>query len=481
MIYVDVETRRPDGVHISDEGIESGAVDVELHLGVAVHVDRTRQDLETWCIFDTADEFWHWVDSLQTTGRVAMYAHNMRHDATFLDLDNSPQKFGWRLSENFMSEPVWITTLEKHDRRPIKMLCSSANLPTGGSIDKIGEDIGIPKLEMPADDAPMEQWIEYCKRDVEVGKEFILRYWEMLEKNQMGDPQYTLASQASWSLQQGMRDWPFSRRPATHDDIELRDFERAAIHGPRIEAFYTGPIEELSYKLDCVSLYASVMKGNLFSVRTYKDIQINPSIERVQEALIYGMGMLADVTLQTDIPAYPAPGQNADAVAFPVGRFRTTLATPELFEALRRGHIVKVHRAQAYKRDDMFTQFVDKIWRMIDEVEPQNARLCKQMLRSLWGRLAARYQRWQPAPEFSDVKPPPYGTVWEMYDPDADVFTHLRSTGKAIEKRSPDDWEWGPASSPMIAAEVISYARLRMWELIEIAGFEIATTSPPTH
>ena len=122
--------------------------------------------------------------------------------------------------------------------------------------------------------------------------------------------------------------------------------ERRAYFGGRSEAFRLGNIDGGPfYKLDINSMYPSVMVDAPVPL-ALKAVYSYVSKAELRAALRSSL-VVADVEVQTEDPIYPRVIDGR--LCFPVGRFTTSLCTPELRYALNRGHIARVGGMATYR------------------------------------------------------------------------------------------------------------------------------------
>lgn len=112
--------------------------------------------------------------------------------------------------------------------------------------------------------------------------------------------------------------------------------------------------------------------------------------------LCYGMGVIADVTIETEHGEYPL--RRPKRTEYPIGVFRTTLAGPDLMAVLRDSKIHQVHSACVYK---MGRPFRDAMQKLLDErarcangIDPDGEAFAKLVANSLAGKLAQHQGKW---------------------------------------------------------------------------------------
>lgn len=156
-------------------------------------------------------------------------------------------------------------------------------------------------------------------------------------------------------------------------------------------------------------------------------------------------------------------------VAYPVGRFTTTLATPELVAALDAGEVEEVHEVARYERGKPFTDWA--VWvlglreRSKRRGEESWERYAKALSVALSGRLARRPGGWHDRPRHTARRR--WGEWHEVCAETGEEKT-FRALGGHVQ-------EWcrpGLREGTLAAcyAHLTAYGRLRMREYREVAG-----------
>lgn len=351
-----------------------------------------------------------------------------------------------------------------------------------GSVESIGDSIGVPKLEMPGSDASEKEWYTYCERDVTVIEQAIcglMREWKL---NDLGNWQPTIASLAFSAYRHRF----MSRAIVCHGDRDASQFERDAYYDGRTQPFYCGKVgnghgnlysvcgisdtesQEIPsgpiYSVDINSLYPSVMRGNDYPVEAVADssgrpiIWQPPSLEWLDEQLQSYL-CVATCQLQTDYDLYPV--RTSNGCMFPVGKIWTTLCTPEVKLARESGHLVSVSACTLYNKHKIFNQWVDYWWERKSAAEQagnQVRRLvCKDLLNSLSGKFAQRERYWRNTNRY------PVEQAWSSWvgiDSRTKSPVSLRGIGQTCQMLC----DSGLARHALVAtsAHINSYARVRM-------------------
>ena len=194
-----------------------------------------------------------------------------------------------------------------------------------------------------------------------------------------------------------------------HDE-QLLAFERSAVYGGRRDVAVVGApgaprYAELDFEKAYPTIAATCMLpcsyGGKLPVEAFRpQLYHNPSI-----------GVIADVTVATDQPRWPA--RINGKIFYPVGRFRTTLAGPDLEDAFTAGAVVTVHEAHWYRMSRHLAkwgQWVGKLMTAAAGMVPEPVRAAaKNWSRCVIGKFAQR--GWSTRPW---VGPPCDGWVIEQ-------------------------------------------------------------------
>ncbi len=437
--------------------------EARLWFGWACYSRRTRGNTwskPVWWRFETRAGFWHGVKKRAKSQRkLYLFAHNASFDLTVLGwLEHLIDK-GWKTRRAILEGPPWIVTARK-GKATIELLCTLNYFRS--SLEELGKSLGIPKLPMPKAEQTRKEWDSYCKRDVEVVYRAMLAFLAFIVEHDLGNFQPTIAGQAFNAYRHRFMDNPIY----IDDSTSSLELARAGYLGGRTEAFRLGKLAEPMTLLDINSQYPAAMKGNLFPARLMTCVsRISP--EEVREWLKRWV-VMADVEIATKDPAYPLVLEGR--LVFPVGRFRTILATPELTHALDRGRVRRVFKAACYLAAPLFNSYVDYFHRLKGEYGEAGNKpfrhMVKIFLNSLygkWGQSGRHFERIGDA-ETSD----PY--AWIEIDANTGEARKLRNVAGEVQELA--SLSEARNSHPAIAAHVTSAARIQLWGLIEKAGRE---------
>jgi hypothetical protein len=311
----------------------------------------------------------------------------------------------------------------------------------------------------------------------------VRRVVHKLSASGLGSLKATAGSQAWFSFKR-----KYLRSPILiHNSASALLLERAAYYGGRCECFRLGALPPPVYHLDYRSLYGWVMRdeGVPVRLRHYSGTG-GGAIDGYPDA---PSGHIAEVTVETDEPAYPArrlaspsgapvalaPGESlplnthATAVYWPVGRFRTALAGPELADAVLLGRVRRVHRWARYDCAPVFGGYAEDFLLLRAEAEqaglPDLAAWAKRMLVCLPGKLGQVGRRWV------DCSPnPAMGPFARWFgEGPGGVPCRYRNTAWHTQREEID--QETEESCPAMAAWITSAGRMRLLEAIRAAGW----------
>lgn len=411
-----------------------------------------------WFRFTSIAEFWDWaVSKARPKTKLFMFCHNTSFDLPVMDIFTELPNRGYVLKQAVIDAPPTILKW-RSERHTIQVL-DTLNI-WAVPLARIGEMIGLPKLQMPVKGASIAEWDSYGKRDTEIIMIACQRWFAFLRENDMGGFANTLAGQAFRTYKHR-----FLRHDILIDDSEepLR-LSRSCYLGGRVEAFFIGRATG-SYRLvDINSMYPAVMSSELY-----------PTVLRgyTSRATIEDLGIwlsdsccCAQVTVRTDRRIYPV--RRDGQLLFPVGEFRAYLSTPELIEAYNAGEIVAVHEVAVYDCAPIFKDFVDEMYsrrlECAESGDSQTAHMYKILMNSLYGKFGQNglmYSEFENTPDLSARK-------WTEIDAETGTIINWRQFGGLVQRQERN--AESRDSHPAIAAHVTAYARMLLHDDITLAG-----------
>lgn len=472
LLFFDTESYQPKPVPGANRQ------EMTLRLWVAAYVRREGDSFRepVYHRGRTGPEFWALVERLSDWRKpLWAFAHNLPHDLTQLGWWDQLETWRWTAGpverqpdpETGKTPRPWRgrlclegrpTFLVVRGRRGVLKLVDTGNY-WPQKLDQVGARYGLPKLDMPAWDAPDEDWWRYCTRDVDVCRVAVTNLMTWWLKEDCGVFQMTAPSLAMRHFQHTC-----DRRAkdgqavniVLEDDSPARPIERASYMGGRIEPFYVGQVRERVYKLDCNSLYLAVMRGELYPRKRVRRL-LDPTPHSLARHLS-AFAAVADVLINTgpSWESYPTKGDGLQV--HQCGRFWTTLPTPELVRALANGHVERVGECHLYSVAALFREWADYWYarkldarKRADQGEEEFAKLVGL---SLSGKFGQRGEWWVDAPERAPRLA--WGLTFRK-DYVRGVQVQYRYVAGHTQKKVPGQ-EPGNAF-PAISAHVTSYAR----------------------
>lgn len=468
-VFVDVET--------SQEVVKSTPVYTKhtLKLGVACAVSwkKGREPQEQWFNFEYALHFWEWLKKWQRKKQVLwVAAHNAQFDFTILGLwklieDNTyaTKRPGrpyqdTRTGERRMSGD-WIGMLAI-EGYPFHVETEG---PTGrvnftdlqnyyqSSLEQIGQSVGVPKGNFNSVRESEPELRAYCHTDVEILKRAYLGLVQLWEKEDNGNWQFSAASLAYSHFRHRYMDDSI----AVHNHANALCMEWNSLYGGELRSWFRGKAPGPVLHYDVNSLYPSVMRDQVYPTALV-DVVEKPNKHQFRK-LVEQYAAVAEVDIATGTDRYPM--RKANRIWYPIGKFTTTLAGPELMSALERGHIVGCTRIALYTYAPIFKRYVLEWWNTKSAAKRKGdiaaEKFAKLMLNSLPAKFAQRTPQWITEPKVDVVRP------WKTFpwkDPVTGSIYPARSVGwigQVCRHRVATEHAF-----PAIYAYVTSYAREHM-------------------
>lgn len=453
VIFFDVESdlvEKPDG-----------RIDHNLKLGWACYYrwgGGNRQDKTDWFFFTRIKDFWQFVLShCRTKNRLWVIAHKLPYDFTVVQGFRNLTAHKFKV-QFFYSKGLTTLIKVKGDKKSIVFVDSLNWFREPLAV--IGERIGIPKLIIDFKTCSFSYLKTYCKRDVEILLAMFKELAGFLRSRSISRLCYTIGSTAMAAYLFGH----YNHKIYIHNNQEAIDLERESYKGGRTECFFLGTRNDGPfYVVDVNSLYAFVMRNHEYPVKYVKYFP-DLTVRDLQNTLSF-YTVIAQVCLDTDEPVYAI---RRERTTFPVGRFWTTLTTPEIEYALRHNHIKAVGKAVIYDRAKIFTGYVDRFYKLRLQLRAEGKTLygwfAKTLFNSLYGKFGQKGEIWQ---KIGDCPGEP-----DRAEICYDVVTHRRRRlryllGEVFENTGSDETRH---SFPAIASHVTAYARLYLWKLIKVCG-----------
>jgi hypothetical protein len=287
----------------------------------------------------TADELADLVTSLARADHTLwLLTHNLNFDLAVTALPVLLTERGWRITEGALTTDDPWCRLARGSRR-LAIADSWSYLPQ--SLEAIGKLIGLRKLQLPDwrdDDAA---WLARCRRDVEITARAVMQLLDWWDAGHYGNWSITGPS-TGWSSYRHRRPAP---RVLVDPDPEARALEARAVTGGRRGVRWIGrqPVG-LYADLDLTTAHLVAMSERLLPMRRLRSFA---SLGLDHHALRSNvLDVLAECEVEVAAPRYP--WDSGHGIFYPVGRFRTVLAGPEVRDALARGELRSIGAGYSY-------------------------------------------------------------------------------------------------------------------------------------
>lgn len=452
--YFDCEANR--------EHHPDGSETQTLRLGVANYHRLPRKNnpevSEIWR-FDTPYDFWaRLFEHAEPDRTLVVIAYNVRYDVRIVNTFNILKELGFTQRSLYYKGESTVLVFK---RDKMKLVIIDAMNYVSGKLSYWGEKLGLPKLDIDLDTDDDAELEIYCRRDVEIVRGIVRLWFNFIDENKLGSFACTRAAQAFNAFRHRYMDNDIF----IHADRRATKLERDGYAGGRTEAFFLGKLEgHRFYKLDVNSMYPFLMTKTLVPTKLLGTLHA-PGLDRLLRWSAKGC-ITADVTINTTEPCYPL--KRNGALHFPIGRFRTTLSTPELAHALKLGRVERCHMAAFYHGHIMFKRYIDDMYalrkRYVAEGNKNFGDMVKIMMNSLYGKLGA-------------VSETMTSEDNELNEEDGEHYIIDGAKNKLSRYViiAGERWDFGDVtewihSAPGIAAHITSASRLYLWQLIKQAG-----------
>lgn len=416
---------------------------------------------EQWSFFDNTEELnAHIVSKCEQKVPLYVFGHNVYYDLQSSDFFYYFTKWGWQLDFVYDKGLTFILCISKW---PYKIKCVSSTNYYQFGLKVLGEMVGLEKLDVDFADVTDDELSVYCRRDVEILKLAMEKYFRFVHDNDLGKFSLTKSSQSFNAYRHRFMKVKLHR----HENDEIVKLERAAYMGGRTECFRFGEQKVQQYHtLDINSMYPFIMKEKLMPTKCV-DYLVDPPVEIVSK-LLTRYGVIAEVEIETDEPVYAI--HHNEKIVFPVGSFTAHVCTEGMKYGLLHSHIKKIKRCAVYEMDYIFGDFVDEMYDLRMKYKAEGdivmSTLAKYLLNSLYGKFGQRIQIEERKKDESATR---YSCVIVRDLVTGESFTeyHLFNTvlirGETVEGRN---------SIVSIPAHITEYGRIMLWELIKAAGYD---------
>lgn len=436
-----------------------------FRLGVAAF-DTRRHDVHEWKERDwlratDTSSLWAWITKrCKAKSRTVLVAHNLSYDLRVSNAFVELPALGWRCVfirlDDGQASCIW-----RLENRTLVMIDSLSWLPV--NLARLGELVGLRKVDLPDDDDSEEAWFERCVRDVEILAEVWRRIMTWLEVDDLGQWKPTGAGQ-SW---QAFRHRFMTHDLLVHEDDDARAAERESTMTGRCEAWKHGELDGGPFmEWDFITQYARIGAECGIPIKLAGELT-RPTLDGVLQ-MARTRVVLCEIEVTTSEPTLPH--RSDTGILWPVGTFTTTVWDNELRVALDRGARVNVQRAWVYRRAPALSAFCTWVLSGLDgsrgDVDPIVRVALKHWSRSLIGRTAAQWSRWH----VIGSSPTPGVALGTCHDATTGESFRLLQVGNELSRA--DAHKENPDAMVAVMAWVMAEARVRLWHVMESAGLE---------
>ena len=436
-----------------------------LKLGVVCYVMKKKRKKAynpKYLTFYEIKDFWDFVERHTWKGKKTyVFAHSLGFDFRIVKGYSELEKRGWERVFDTFDEKVGIKKYHK-EGKTLEFLDTFNYFKT--TVEDLGKAINLKKLGekgKPFEGITLE---EYCKRDVDIIKEMMLRLLYFIEEEELGGFGHSVSRLAMNTFKHKFNSYEIG----IHNYKDVIEDERKAYRGGRAEAFYIGSIKgEPLDVLDVNSLYPFVMKEKEYPirfVRRHKNIKVEELKELMKKYLVIGE---AEIEVKE-----PIIGVKGERLIFPIGNWTAVLTSPEIEMVLEKGKIKRINWVLVYNKAPIFKSYVEYCYNKRLEAKRENNKVLsdfwKFLLNSLYGKFGQQSSNWV------DIESGDKEMVGCDYFIDGETGRKksVRWLNGKQKKKGP--LFEGYDSFVAIPSFVTAYARCYMWSLIERAGKEHA-------
>lgn len=430
-----------------------------------------------------------------------VYAHNLNFDLTVTRLPLLLARAGWETT-NMALDGASPWMIMGREGRKLVITDSHAIWPM--PLQELAHATGITKPPLPGDDEAAT-WMARCAADTLILHTALLTTMDWHDQQQLGRWALSGAS-IGWNTMRHLQSAKTSKRartarlnqglpgidPAAQPVVidtapDALAHDRLAIYGGRRQTWRHGKLPAGQYsEMDFERAYQTVMAQCVLPRKRGRWFDTLPVDSRLVDDPVHQWGVIAEVELETDVPRWPArlpvgaadpapgdrppvPGTPDDPkvrVFYPVGRFRTVLAGPDIAEARRLGCLRAILRGQVHQLGRATRPWAQ--WSLAaqdDPGTPAAVRLAlKHQGRAVAGKWAAR--SWTKSVIGLSTT---YGWSYQ------DVYVHETKTRGAIIDLAGTKFLSVPDKDsdnayPAVLAWIESYVRVALGRAIELLG-----------
>jgi hypothetical protein len=313
-----------------------------------------------------------------------LYCHNLNFDLAVTKLPLLLAALGWEVSDMAVDgASPWMVLNREHSK--VVIADSHAIWPV--PLAELAIATGIVKPPLPEGDE-ISAWVARCAADTLILHTALMAAMDWHDANQLGRWAMTGAS-IGWNTMRHLQQARTSKTartarqrlglpgvdPAAQPIVidpapDGLAHDRLAIYGGRRQTWRHGKLPTGNYhEIDFERAYQTIMANCALPRKRGRWFDSLPLDSRLIDDPCHQWGIIAEVELDTDQPRWPCrvpvtaaafppgagndrtgmPADSKTRVFYPVGRFRTVLAGPDIAEARRLGCLRGVFHGQVHQ------------------------------------------------------------------------------------------------------------------------------------
>ena len=430
----------------------------------AMFVHRTSKRRDTVVGSDTyrtAADLFNKLDTFTPSRqRTVCWAHDLAYQLRISRALVELPALGWQLRKIVLERTAaWAQFTQ--DGRTLLFCDLRSFVPY--DLARIADMVGLSEMWSLGSLAGPEHGGNKAQRRVKVISEAVTQLLAWCDTEQLGPFRPTGSGQSYAAFRKRF----MTHRMLVHDDMTRIDHERKAMYTGRVEAWKHGKLSNGPfYEYDMHAAYCVIASCCEVPVMAVGEAR-QPNDRRLAQ-LLSKYHILADVTVETDVPCVPT-GYGGRTI-WPVGVFRSSLWSPELDIARTYAKEVRVHRAFLYRKAPALQAFAQWVLDNMDTANDQVPAVAQAMLkhwsRAMIGRLGLRYRSWS----HWGTQPEPDLRLITYIDSDEHTSTEILIAGR--DRLILTGMNEASESMPQIPSFIMSECRARLWRAMCAAKLE---------
>lgn len=474
LVFVDTETKiQHCGQHAIHEFL-LGYMEVWVREGKKYWIKEKH-------FFTKREQFWSVVCRYAVKNTVYVFTYNAQFDFMILWYEDLRLQKQIVVKQIVKTGSTFYVVLKYKNYKKIYFV-DAMQFAGRVKLEELGRLLNIYKLDTlknvnyDTTKVELEELKRYCKRDVEILREYMLKFIEFV--SQFASFAVTIARVALNIFRQNF----MKTQIQTLHDKKIVDFIRKAYFGGRCENFFLGRYNGSVAKLDVNSMYPHVMFKEKLPTRLvcFVEIKNGDGINELLQFIKKGYLVIVDADIRIPPSRYGLiPLRRKGAVYFVNGDMSTTyravLCQPELNLVV----IEKVHRFAVFEADYIFKDFVETFWKIRKEAKAKGDvvtdYVAKIIMNSLYGKFAQQNDK---CIEF-EVSDWPGGIIILEKPARIDLATFTKTVvhnkpivglgGKIFTSASVSEKKIARYSNIAISAFITSYARTYLLKLMSLS------------